>query len=70
MGYVMKSALIVVRPFETYAVGDVITDTNTAEELLAGEHAHDVVRVPYNQEVLSPVWNGSETGVPVREGEV
>ena len=65
----MKSALIVVRPFGAYAIGDVITDATMTGELLAGEHAHDVVRVPYNQEVLSPVWNESETGVVVRDGE-
>ena len=59
----MKSALVVVRPFGAYAIGDVIVDAASAGELLAGEHAHDVVRVPYNQEVLSPVWNQSETGI-------
>ncbi len=64
----MKSALIVVRPFGAYAIGDVVTDATRTDELLAGEHAHDVVRVPYNQEALSPVWNEAETGV-VRDGE-
>ena len=65
----MKSALIVVRPFETYAVGDLITDESRGEALLAGEHAPDVVRVPYNREVLSPVWNDSAPGAGVRDGE-
>lgn len=65
----MKTALIVVRPFGAYAVGDVIADADRAEELLAGEHGHDVVRVPYNQEVLSPVWNDFEAGTGVRDGE-
>ena len=65
----MNSALIVVRPFGAHAVGDVITDVGKARELLAGEHAHDVVRIPYNQEVLLPVWNDSESGGSVRDGE-
>ena len=65
----MKSALIVVRPFGVHVVGDVITDAGKAEELLAGEHAHDVVRVPYNREALSPVWNAEADGF-IREGEV
>lgn len=65
----MKSALIVVRPFGAHAIGDVITDAGKAGELLASEHAHDVVRVPYNQEILSPVWNDSESGGLVRDGE-
>lgn len=66
----MNSALIVVRPFGAHAVGDVITDAARATELLAGEHAHDVVRVPYNQEVLSPVWNNFESDGSTRSGEV
>ncbi len=66
----MNSALIVVRPFGAHAVGDVITDIARATELLAGEHAHDVVRVPYSQEALSPVWNDSESGGSARNGEV
>ena len=66
----MNSALIVVRPFGIHAVGDVITDAGKARELLAGEHAHDVVRVPYNQEALSPVWNDSESDSSVRNDEV
>ena len=70
MEHVMNSALIVVRPFGAHAVGDVITDAARATELLAGEHAHDVVRVPYNQEVLSPVWNDSESDGSARSGEV
>ena len=40
----------------------------SAGALLAGEHAHDVVRVPYNQEVLLPVLNEPETGA-ARDGE-
>ena len=66
----MNSALIVVRPFETYVVGDVITDVGKAAELLAGEHAHDVVRVPYNQKALAPVWNDSEPSGAIHDGEV
>lgn len=66
----MNSALIVVRPFGAHVVGDVITDPARTTELLAGEHAHDVVRVPYNQEALSPVWNNSESDGSVRNGEV
>lgn len=66
----MNSALIVVRPFGAHSVGDVITDDAKATELLAGEHAHDVVRVPYNQEALSPVWNTSESNGSTRNGEV
>ena len=66
----MNSALIVVRPFGAHVVGDVITDAGKARELLAGEHAYDVVRVPYNHEVLSPVWNDSASGEAVRDGEV
>ena len=66
----MNSALIVVRPFGTHAVGDVITDAGKTTELLAGEHVHDVVRVPYNQEVLSPVWNDSKPDGCARDGEV
>lgn len=66
----MNSALIVVRPFGVHAVGDVITDAARATELLAGEHAHDVVRVSYNQEVLLPVWNDSESDGSARSGEV
>lgn len=66
----MNSALIVIKPFEAHSIGDVITDVGKTTELLAGEHAHDVVRVPYNQGVLSPVWNDSESDGCARNGEV
>ena len=66
----MNTTLIVVRPFGTHAIGDMITDVSKATALLAGEHAHDVVRVPYNQEALSPVWNDSEADSCARKGEV
>ena len=64
----MNSALIVVRPFATHVVGDVITDAGKAAELLAGEHAHDVVRVPYDQETLPPVRSAAGPSL-VRDGE-
>lgn len=43
----MQTALVVVRPFGRYAVGDVITDVEEAGEVAAGEHADNVVRVPH-----------------------
>lgn len=43
----MQTALVVVRPFGRYAVGDVITDVEDASEVAAGEHADNVVRVPH-----------------------
>lgn len=66
----MDSVLIVVKPFGTHSVGDVITDAGKARELLAGENAHDVVRVPYNREALAPVRSGSESNDSIRDGEV
>jgi hypothetical protein len=41
----MDIHLIVVRPFEDLARGDVIADETRIAELLNSEHAHDVVRV-------------------------
>ena len=66
----MDSMLIVVKPFGTYFVGDMITDTGKARELLASENAHDVVRVPYNREALVPVRSGSESNDSIRDEEV
>ena len=43
----METALVVVRPFGRYAVGDVITDAGEAARIGAGEHADNVVRVPH-----------------------
>jgi hypothetical protein len=42
----MATVLVVVRPFGPHAIGDVISDTQEASAVLAGEHKHDVVRVP------------------------
>jgi hypothetical protein len=41
----MNVNLVVVRPFGNYAKGDTIADAATIAQILAGEHAHDVVRV-------------------------
>ncbi len=43
----MQTALVVVRPFGRYAVGDVITDADAGAEVAVGEHADHVVRVPH-----------------------
>lgn len=43
----METALVVVRPFGPYVVGDVITDAAEAAKIGAGEHADNVVRVPH-----------------------
>ena len=43
----MQTALVVVRPFGRYGVGDVITDADAGAEVAAGEHADHVVRVPH-----------------------
>ncbi|HTR17162.1 MAG TPA: hypothetical protein VMI52_09035 [Acetobacteraceae bacterium] len=42
----MATVLVVVRPFGSHAVGDVISDTQDVSTVLAGEHKHDVVRAP------------------------
>lgn len=41
----MNFHLVVVQPFGKYAKGDVITDSATITEILAGENALSVVRV-------------------------
>lgn len=41
----MAELLLVVRPFESRALGDLILDASEISNLLAGEHAHHVVRV-------------------------
>jgi hypothetical protein len=41
----MTVQLVVVRAFGPYARGDVIADKEAIAAVLAGEHAHDVVRV-------------------------
>ena len=41
----MKIQLVVVRPFEGLAKGDVVTDEERISAILRGEHAQDVVRV-------------------------
>ncbi|MCX7382772.1 MAG: hypothetical protein NT133_15450 [Alphaproteobacteria bacterium] len=41
----MQFHLVVVRPFGAYAKGTVITDQDVVTEILAGEHAADVVRI-------------------------
>lgn len=45
----MNVQLVVVRPFGTYAKGDVITDAAQIASVLAGEHAQCVVRVAVSQ---------------------
>ncbi len=37
--------LIVVRPFETYRTGDVITDEQVIDKILGSEHSAHVVRI-------------------------
>jgi hypothetical protein len=39
----MSGALVVVRPFGRYKQGDLIIDTKTMRETLAGENARSVV---------------------------
>jgi hypothetical protein len=41
----MDAIVIVVRPFGTHAIGDVIADPGEMRDALNGEHARDVVRV-------------------------
>ncbi len=41
----MQFHLVVVRPFAAYGKGEVVTDAAAISAILAGEHAHDVVRV-------------------------
>jgi len=41
----MEAVLIVVRPFGSHGVGDVIAEPGQMREALRGEHARDVVRV-------------------------
>ena len=43
----METALVIVRPFGPYVVGDVITNAAEAAKIGAGEHADNVVRVPH-----------------------
>ena len=37
--------LVVVRPFGSYQVGDVVTEEVTIEKILSSEHASHVVRI-------------------------
>lgn len=37
--------LVVVRAFGAYRVGDIVTDAQTIEKILASEHAEHVVRI-------------------------
>jgi hypothetical protein len=41
----MNFHLVVVRPFAAYGKGDVVTDAAAIREILAGQNAHNVVRV-------------------------
>lgn len=41
----MDLQLVVVRPFEDLARGDIVTDAARINEILNGEHARSVVRV-------------------------
>jgi hypothetical protein len=41
----MKVQLVVVRPFEGLAKGDIVTDEERIAAILRGDHAPDVVRV-------------------------
>jgi len=40
----MQKVLVVVNPFAGYEKGERITDEGKIEEILEGEHAHDVVQ--------------------------
>jgi hypothetical protein len=44
-GNSMNIHLVVVRPFGTYAKGDIVTDANTIAAILGSESAANVVRV-------------------------
>lgn len=37
--------LVIVRPFGSYSVGDVVSDESTIAKILASEHAGHVVRI-------------------------
>ncbi len=41
----MKRVLLVVRPFASYAIGDLIREAGDIRQILVGAHAHDVIRV-------------------------
>jgi hypothetical protein len=41
----MKFILVVTRPFGAFARGDVIEDAAKTDEIIRGEHKHDVVPV-------------------------
>jgi hypothetical protein len=41
----MDMVLVVVRPFNGRAMGDVVDDPHAVSELLKGDHSADVVRV-------------------------
>lgn len=45
----MDTHLVVVKPFDGFARGDIITDVTRIAQVLAGEHAHAVVRVQPTQ---------------------
>ena len=66
----MDSMLVVVKPFGAHSVGDVIVDAGKAKELLASENAHDVVRIPHNQEALLLVHSSSKSDNSIRDGEI
>lgn len=37
--------LVIVRPFGSYRIGDIVTDEPTIEKILSSEHAAHVVRI-------------------------
>ena len=41
----MDMHLVVIRPFEEFARGDIVTDTIRIDKILNSEHARSVVRV-------------------------
>ena len=41
----MDMHLVVVKPFDGFTRGDIITDPPRIAQVMAGEHAHAVVRV-------------------------
>ncbi len=45
----MQPTLVAVRPFSSYAIGDVITSSDDIAKILASEHASCVVKVTPRQ---------------------
>ena len=45
MESIVETVLVVVQPFSSHAVGDLITDDQLAREIVGGEHARNVVRI-------------------------